>query len=27
VLITDAGIPQSVKERIEEDGVQVIIAD
>lgn len=27
VLITDAGIPQSVKERIEEEGVQVIIAD
>lgn len=27
VLITDAGISQSVKERIEEEGVQVIIAD
>ena len=27
VLITDAGIPQSVKERIEEEGVQVIVAE
>ena len=27
VLISDAGIPQSVKERIEEEGVQVIVAE
>ena len=27
VLITDAGIPQSVRERIEEEGVQVLIAE
>lgn len=27
VMITDAGIPQSVKERIEEEGVQVIVAE